>query len=181
MHDQHHSGCICGEDAYSDGFHEETSRKAEVSLQVLRGREDDALRVCADELRTLEQGTRTKMAPSRLSAIEKFGFFVSVATLLSCSATAFGQDKGSPSKPRRATLQQQKMCDEQAKKKFHEDNPHPNETTGYTSHYDPQVNVCYILVHYVEASKNGVSVSDDVYDAFEGREYAAYIWINNEG
>jgi hypothetical protein len=85
-------------------------------------------------------------------------------------------------KPEAATLAQQKMCDDQAAKKFHED-----ESTSlyvgdkplysYTSHYDPTVNVCYVRVHTFGA--NPPSVSDAVYDAFGGRVYASYIWIGD--
>ena len=105
-----------------------------------------------------------------------------VTALLLLTAFVFGQSKGDPApKPRLATLQQQKMCDEQAKKKFHEDNPKPNGTTDYTSHYDARANVCYMMVHYVSTEGGKASVLDNVYDAFEGRTYASYTWINSEG
>jgi hypothetical protein len=83
-------------------------------------------------------------------------------------------------KIRTATMQQQKMCDEQARKKFHEDYPAANDLTGFFSHYDTGANVCYMLVHIYGISKVVPSVSDTVYDAFEGRGYASYIWINSE-
>jgi hypothetical protein len=87
--------------------------------------------------------------------------------------------------PRSATLAQQKMCDEQARKKFHEDNQDvpPHKRGQYTSHFDAAANVCYLLVHYA-GSDNGVpGVSGLVYDAFEGREYASYTsytWVNTQ-
>ena len=96
----------------------------------------------------------------------------------------FGQIKASqsPKEPHRlATLAQQKMCDEKAKKKFSEDNPHPNPMTSYTSHYDAIANVCYVMVHHVSVLSSGKPVfSDVVYDAFEGRVYARYVWLNVE-
>jgi hypothetical protein len=73
------------------------------------------------------------------------------------------------------------MCDEQATKKFHEDNPHAHPFQNYTSHYDPKNNICYIRVFSTTADKKSVSTVITVYDAFEGRVYAAYIWINNKG
>ena len=79
--------------------------------------------------------------------------------------------------PVAATLAQQKMCDEQAAKKFSE-NGHGKYDT-YTSHYDPTVNVCYIRVDSISAEKFPV-VTDVVYDAFGGRVYANYIWINSQ-
>jgi hypothetical protein len=41
-------------------------------------------------------------------------------------------------------------------------------------------NVCYIMVHYLDMSHGYPSASDTVYDAFEGRRYATYIWINSQ-
>ena len=86
--------------------------------------------------------------------------------------------------PVAATLAQQKMCDEQAGKKFREndssDNSVPkdkNNTSSYTSHYDPTVNVCYVRVHSM--GWKPASVADVVYDAFGGRVYANYIWVNS--
>jgi hypothetical protein len=86
-------------------------------------------------------------------------------------------------KPEAATLAQQKMCDDQAAKKFHD-----NESTSlhvgdkplysYTSHYDPTVNICYVRVHTFGGTPP--SVSDVVYDAFGGRVYASYFWINSQ-
>jgi hypothetical protein len=87
--------------------------------------------------------------------------------------------------PEAASLVQQKMCDEQAAKKFHEndsvDNIPKSKTTfsSYTSHYDPAVNVCYIRVNSTSAEKFP-TIIDVVYDAFGGRIYANYMWINSQ-
>jgi|HubBroStandDraft_6_1064221.scaffolds.fasta_scaffold00716_6 hypothetical protein len=73
------------------------------------------------------------------------------------------------------------MCDEQARKKFHEDDPKPNASTEYTSHFDANANVCYVMVHRADTDKKGTpSVSNAVYDAFEGRVYASYVWVNSQ-
>jgi hypothetical protein len=78
-------------------------------------------------------------------------------------------------KPEAATLTQQKMCDEQAEKKFHDDEGTAlygdnKPIYSYTSHYDPVVNVCYVRIHSFGGKPP--SVSDLVYDAFGGRVYA---------
>ncbi len=82
--------------------------------------------------------------------------------------------------PRAATLVQQKMCDEQARKKYHEDNPKPDPLSNYTSHYEAGANVCYVMVHTYHTYNGSPTVSTSVYDAFEGRMYASYMWINAE-
>src|SRR5664280_2603354 len=76
-----------------------------------------------------------------------------------------------------ASLAQQRMCAEQAAKKFSE-NGH-GKYDAYTSHYDPKVNVCYIRVNSISAEKFPI-VADVVYDAFGGRVYANYLWVNSQ-
>ena len=84
--------------------------------------------------------------------------------------------------PVAASLAQQKMCDEQAAKRFHEDvnsddfgNKKKNPPiSNYTSHYDPAVNVCYVRIRSVYGKP--AMVSDIVYDGFGGRVYANYAW-----
>jgi hypothetical protein len=69
------------------------------------------------------------------------------------------------------------MGDEQAAKKFRE-NGH-GAFDSYTSHYDPTVNLCYVRVNSTSAEKFPI-VGDVVYDAFSGRIYANYMWINSQ-
>jgi hypothetical protein len=80
--------------------------------------------------------------------------------------------------PVAASLAQQKVCDEQAEKRFHEEQLADHMNT-YTSRYDPTVNVCYIRIHYV-AMKSSAAVTDVVFDAFGGRSFANYVWMNPE-
>jgi len=101
--------------------------------------------------------------------------FVSATTL-----AAFGQ-----AKPRQATLAQQKMCADQARRMFNESySAHGKDglSYDYTSHYDSQQNICYILVHGSGVLKDSGHpvVTNIVFDAFEGRTYAAYSWINSQ-
>lgn len=79
--------------------------------------------------------------------------------------------------PIAASLAQQTMCDEQAAKKFHETKVTGTGLLGdgYTSHYDPNVNVCYAHLNYLAARKAGNTRAEMVLDAFEGREYATYV------
>jgi hypothetical protein len=82
--------------------------------------------------------------------------------------------------PHIATLAEQKMCDEQALKRFHEYTEKNEKFATYTSHYDPSVNVCYVRVNRVTADKFPMDNSN-VFDAFEGRMYASYMWMNPQG
>jgi hypothetical protein len=85
------------------------------------------------------------------------------------------------------TLVQQKMCAEQAKKAFDENQQEARQLGGdqpisdYTSHFDPQKNICYVRITSTTASKRGVTNSDVVYDAFERRLFGNYFWLNYDG
>jgi len=113
-------------------------------------------------------------------------FALIVFSLLSWSV-ADGQE------PRLATLAQQKMCADQAKRAFNESDaskPIRDKTmrrvspAEYTSHYDAKANVCYIMVRendiFDKDNEKTVSNSMVVYDAFEGRVYANYLWFSQK-
>src|SRR6185437_5100432 len=104
---------------------------------------------------------------------------VLILLMLLLPLVAVGQDK-----PRGATLAQQKMCAEQARKIFHEDNPVRPEhalTWEYSSHYEVRTNVCYIMTWTTLVENHGFSISHGVYDAFEGREYASALETTDHG
>lgn len=111
---------------------------------------------------------------------------VGLGVLLGCDTHAHSVDAAKPAgetqplfTPVAATLAQQKMCDEQAGKQFSEDRPKSKSyISGYTSHYDPAVNVCYIRLS--STGGNPPAVVDTVLDAFGGRTYAQYMWINSQ-
>jgi hypothetical protein len=97
---------------------------------------------------------------------------VLAVVLCLASLAAVGQ-----AKPRPATLAQQKLCADQARKTFDKD--YAGQNADFTSHYDPKVNVCYIMVHvYPKAGE--LTWSEIVLDAFELRVYANTIWSNPE-
>ena len=104
----------------------------------------------------------------------KYILIVAVVTTVSL---AVGQQ------PRQATLAQQKVCAEEARKTFHADNatrPPHTLVWEYTSHYEPRTNTCYIMTHFVTAQDKSVTVSHSVYDAIEGRGYASFIEVGHD-
>jgi|ERR1035441_600638 hypothetical protein len=116
----------------------------------------------------------TSKVPSCKFSILLLGVVIATASL------GFGQSK--PHTPH-APLSQQKVCAEEARKAFNksfkaEDN---GITYDYTSHYDAQTNVCYVLVEGNGVSKNTSNpyVSYSLFDAIEGRTYGEYVWINS--
>lgn len=81
--------------------------------------------------------------------------------------------------PQAASLEQQKICNEQAARFFHEYVGANTATSSHTSHYDPSVNVCYVRVYFV--SGKPALITDTVYDAFAGRVYADFAWTGKLG
>ena len=133
---------------------------------------------------------RPKGSVLKCLAVACFGLTI----LLGCNAHGRSMEPAKPTSeaqplftPLAATLAQQKMCDEQAAKRFREDENrddfHENKKnppiSDYTSHYEPSVNVCYVRIHSMYA--NPAMVSDAVYDAFGGRVYANYVWVSSQG
>jgi hypothetical protein len=111
----------------------------------------------------------------------KLTSFAMILLGLSLSVPSAAQKPAEEPQRRLATLAQQKMCDEQAEKEFHKSNPNASQYDSYTSHYDAEANVCYMMVTTVHTDHGGISFSDTVSDAFEGRGYASYMWINAHG
>jgi len=101
--------------------------------------------------------------------------------IVGLAATTFGQNKP------HAPLSQQKVCADEARKAFSKSFKAEQDGIAYefTSHYDAQNNVCYVLVHgsgVVKGNASGSSspyVSYSVFDAIEGRTYGEYVWINS--
>jgi len=73
--------------------------------------------------------------------------------------------------PRLATLAQQKMCGEQARKFFLDPCDGHKDWSEYTSHYDAKLNVCYVMIRvdsYLnkQHSPEFHSIAFMVFDAF---------------
>lgn len=90
--------------------------------------------------------------------------------------------------PRAATLQQQKMCADQAKKAFADIDTASTKEIYYTryeyvSHYDPKANVCYIMTisYSLMRSNSTRTLAYLVFDAFEGRVYANFLRLVQKG
>ena len=106
----------------------------------------------------------------------KFKWLILMVSLL--WAVAAGAQKN-------ASLDEQKKCDGQASKVYHHgrelEGYHAEDSTGmngYTSHFDPATNICYVWVRWAKIDKESITFADTIEDAFEGRVYASYMWMN---
>jgi len=104
-------------------------------------------------------------------------YLIAIFTLLILSAMASGQQ---PETKRTATLAEQKLCSEQARKvdaeweRRAEYATQPTYTSN-TSHYDPVSQICYVMITDIYAMQDGSYMTRiSVTDAFEGREYGLF-------
>lgn len=72
-----------------------------------------------------------------------------------------------------ATLQQQKLCADQADKSFKESGFSDGQST-FTNHFDPAAGLCYIEVTTRRSFGQKLGYSLLIYDAFEGRVYGDF-------
>jgi hypothetical protein len=72
--------------------------------------------------------------------------------------------------PRQATLAQQKICADQARKFFLDPEMERKTWVEYSSHYDTKANVCYVMVRSDLFVAGKHSIGFQVFDAFEGIE-----------
>jgi hypothetical protein len=94
---------------------------------------------------------------------------LAILALLLVSVGAQGQK----APPRKATLAEQKACSEQAAKVFHEHFPDSSDST-YTSHYDPEANVCYAYIEQLKKRNGDIAQQVIILDAFENKGYAVF-------
>lgn len=86
------------------------------------------------------------------------------------------------------TLEQQRMCADQAKKAFDESEKVPqisgNRSIGasYTDHFDVSTTTCYVETADSWTTDRGTKFCDAkiISDAFEGHVYATYIWCSDK-
>ena len=124
----------------------------------------------------------------RITSIAPAILFASVVMIESSAA-----QKSVSIQPHLATLQQQKMCAEQSDKKFGEFDEYKSsqgqadvlEDIEHTSHFEVDPGVCYLTAYRFRMRKTkdtndttGVLwQQDEVFNAFEGRRYARFVYI----
>lgn len=76
-----------------------------------------------------------------------------------------------------ANLVLQEKCANQASTDFRDWGWNKQPLAAYANHYHQKLNKCFIEIY----NTNAPSVSMSVSDAFEGKVYAEYFWINTQG
>ena len=80
--------------------------------------------------------------------------------------------KSQKAAPRKATLAEQKACAEQAAKVFNE--TFDSRDATYTSHYDPEANVCCAQLTQVMKRNGDPVLQVLILNAFENKGYAVF-------
>ncbi|HSP17277.1 MAG TPA: hypothetical protein VLV78_21215 [Thermoanaerobaculia bacterium] len=81
------------------------------------------------------------------------------------------------------SLELQAKCSAQARKEFEYEGLAKKDMAGYESHYSPELKRCFVATSLTDAKTNPkvIWTTRSVYDAFEGKEYATYVWHTVEG
>jgi hypothetical protein len=115
-------------------------------------------------------------------------YTLALVLLLSGCSVSKPSTENQEQERRTATLAQQKMCADQAKKVFDGLDTGSGKYEDYTrydyySHYDPKMNVCYFMtVSYGIMKLNmGRGATLVVTDAFEGQTYASFLRLAKSG
>lgn len=80
-----------------------------------------------------------------------------------------------------ANLDMQAKCANQATNMFKESGLGKERISSYTNHYQPKLNKCFVKFSTLKHEGKGTSIYMSIQDAFEGKGYAEYYWINNQG
>ena len=87
---------------------------------------------------------------------------------------------GSDTKPT-ASLEYQGKCAEQAARFYKEGRFKNDDYHSFENHYSPILNKCFIKVIAMDENPGRTFVTSRViYDAYEGKEYAQYIWESDK-
>jgi hypothetical protein len=88
------------------------------------------------------------------------------------------------------SLQEQALCSAQAKTTFQEDAAKDQAESNklgmhiisfdYQSHYNTKIKRCLILTTQMYDWGGEISTSKNLYDAFERRDYAGYLWTSKK-
>jgi hypothetical protein len=82
--------------------------------------------------------------------------------------------------PSVASLDLQEKCAKQAAIAFHQQGFSENDA-DYVNHYNVKLGRCFIQITKTSMSGNFPATTKSLSDAFEGKEFGSYLWINTEG
>ena len=87
----------------------------------------------------------------------------------------FAEKQNEP--PAMASLAVQASCAKQAAEAF-KNSGYANQLFGYENHFNARLGKCLVLISNTLVNGKQITVGENLSDAFEGRVFGSYIWIN---
>jgi hypothetical protein len=79
------------------------------------------------------------------------------------------------------TLDLQEKCAKQAEVVYKTSGLQKEQLTGYTNHYSGKLNKCFVQLSSLHSDSLKPTIYITVMDAYEGKVFADYYWINTQG
>jgi hypothetical protein len=82
-----------------------------------------------------------------------------------------------------ASIEMQQKCAQQSKAEFNRSGFDKDDTANFTNHYNAKLNKCFVEMFSMKSHRTPYvpTVYRSVSDAFEGKTYGEYMWINDLG
>ena len=81
---------------------------------------------------------------------------------------------------RAANLTLQEQCSRQAERSFKNNGWDKEQLASFENHYNVKLNKCFVKTEDTGTKYGSPTVSKSVSDAFEGKIYGNYLWINSK-
>jgi hypothetical protein len=78
------------------------------------------------------------------------------------------------------SLEQQGRCVKQAAEVFKQEGYGTGDTADFTNHYSGRMGRCFVVISESRVDGNVASLDKNLSDAFEGKVYGSYEWVNRE-
>ena len=78
------------------------------------------------------------------------------------------------------SLELQGRCAKQAAEVFKQEGYKAGDMADFTNHYSGKMARCFVIISATRVDGNVSSVDKNLSDAFEGKTYGSYTWINRE-
>jgi subtilisin family serine protease len=83
--------------------------------------------------------------------------------------------------PPAPSLELQGRCAKQAAEVFKQEGYGTEPLADFTNHYSGKMGRCFVVISNTKVTGNVSSADKSLSDAFEGKVYGSYTWINSQG
>lgn len=83
--------------------------------------------------------------------------------------------------PAHVSLELQGQCARQAEAEFKREGYAQSDLAWFENHYNSALGKCFVAVHNTSTANGIPSSSILIVDAYEGKVYGTYVWVNGKG